>query len=77
MLRGPNGAVRGYMKIGQDTTQRRRDQERQAVLLAELQHRVRNVLAMVRSIVSKGGGEALELGSDDLNTLEAYMSTLK
>lgn len=59
-LRAGDGTVRGYMKIGQDTTERRRDQDRQAVLLAELQHRVRNVLAMVRSVVAKGGGASTE-----------------
>lgn len=59
-LRSGEGALRGYMKIGQDTTERRRDQERQALLLAELQHRVRNVLAMVRSVIAKGGGASIE-----------------
>lgn len=53
-LRHRNGRVRGFMKIGQDVTDRRRDEERQGVLLAELQHRVRNVLAMVRAIVARG-----------------------
>jgi two-component sensor histidine kinase len=53
-LRHRNGSLRGFLKIGQDTTGRRRDEERQAVLLAELQHRVRNVLAMVRALVGRG-----------------------
>jgi two-component sensor histidine kinase len=53
-LRRPDGGIRGFMKIGQDVTERRRNEERQGVLLAELQHRVRNVLAMVRSIVNRG-----------------------
>lgn len=48
-----SGAVRGYMKIAQDVTDRKRDEQRQALLLAELQHRVRNVLAMVRSLVRR------------------------
>ena len=59
-LRGPDGILRGYMKIGQDTTERRRSEERQNILLAELQHRVRNVLAMVRSVVSRGDGASVE-----------------
>jgi PAS domain S-box-containing protein len=53
-LRNGNGAVRGYLKIGKDITERQRNEERQAVLLAELQHRVRNVLAMVASLVNRG-----------------------
>ena len=57
-LRYPDRSVRGFMKIGQDVTERRRDEERQGVLLAELQHRVRNVLAMVRSIINRGAGGA-------------------
>jgi PAS domain S-box-containing protein len=57
-LRYPDRRVRGFMKIGQDVTNRRRDEERQSVLLAELQHRVRNVLAMVRSIINRGANRA-------------------
>lgn len=53
VLRDSSGAVRGYMKIAQDVTDRARNEERQSVLLAELQHRVRNVLAMVRSLVRR------------------------
>jgi len=59
-LRRPDGTVRGFMKIGQDTTERCRDEERQAVLLAELQHRVRNVLAVVRSVIAKSDGASVE-----------------
>lgn len=65
-LRDSQGTVRGFMKIGQDTTERRRNEERQGILLAELQHRVRNVLAMVRSIVSKGDGASVEEFRRDL-----------
>lgn len=52
-LRGVTGELLGYLKIAQDVTERRRSEERQSVLLAELQHRVRNVLAMVRAIVRR------------------------
>jgi two-component system CheB/CheR fusion protein len=55
-----SGQFRGVMKIGQDVTERRRNEERlresesQAkLLLAELQHRVRNTLAVVRSIAQR------------------------
>jgi PAS domain S-box-containing protein len=65
-LSGRYGTVRGFMKIGQDTTERRRTQERQGILLAELQHRVRNVLAMVRSLISKGNGTSVEAFRSDL-----------
>ena len=49
-LRAPGGAVSGFLKIGHDVTERRQLQERQQVLLAELQHRTRNLMAVVRSI---------------------------
>lgn len=53
-LRNSDGSIRGFLKIGKDITERQRTEERQAVLLAELQHRVRNVLAMVASVVNRG-----------------------
>ena len=54
VLRNPDETVGGFLKIGQDLTDRKLNEERQTVLLAELQHRVRNVLAMVASIVKRG-----------------------
>ncbi len=52
-MRHADGTLRGFLKIGQDVTRRKRDEERRAILLAELQHRVRNVLAMVASVVER------------------------
>jgi PAS domain S-box-containing protein len=61
-MRHPNGSLRGFLKIAQNLTQRKRTEERQTVLLAELQHRVRNVLAMVAAMVQRGdlGGTTRE-----------------
>src|SRR3546814_17661258 len=53
-LRNADGSIRGFLNIGKDIPERQRNAERQAVLLAELQHRVRNVLHMVASIVHRG-----------------------
>jgi PAS domain S-box-containing protein len=64
-LKGPDGEVSGFLKIGQDVTERTRSEERQAVLMAELQHRVRNVLTIVRSVALRtaaAGGTAEEIG---------------
>jgi PAS domain S-box-containing protein len=52
-LHGPDGAVTGFLKIAQDVTERHAAEQRQKILLAELQHRVRNSLAVVRSIVRR------------------------
>ncbi|RZL20532.1 MAG: PAS domain S-box protein [Sphingomonas sp.] len=52
-LRNTNGTLRGFLKIAHNLTARKKLEERQAVLLAELQHRVRNVLAIVAAIVQR------------------------
>ncbi|PVE24787.1 hypothetical protein DC522_09240 [Microvirga sp. KLBC 81] len=59
-LRRPDGSLQGFLKIGQDTTERQayeqtlRASERHAkLLLAELQHRVRNTLGVIRSIARR------------------------
>lgn len=49
-LRSARGDLIGFLKIGQDTTERRRAQEHERMLLGELQHRVRNTLGVIRSI---------------------------
>ena len=50
--------MRGFLKIGQDVTQRRKSEERlrnseARLLLGALQHCVRNTLAVVRSIARR------------------------
>lgn len=59
-LRDASGRLRGFIKIGQDVTERRRSEEalreseaKAKLFLAELQHRVRNTLAVVRSIARR------------------------
>jgi len=47
------GKVQRIAGIAHDVTERRRAVELQGTLLAELQHRVRNVLAMIRSVVRR------------------------
>jgi PAS domain S-box-containing protein len=50
-LRDDRGNLIGFLKIGRDATERHEGHKRRQLLLAELQHRVRNILAMIRSIV--------------------------
>lgn len=49
----PSGELQGFLKIGQDVTERKRNEERRTILLSELQHRVRNVLAIVGALVKR------------------------
>lgn len=50
-LRDNRGNLIGFLKIGRDATERHEGHKRTQMLLAELQHRVRNILAMIRSII--------------------------
>ncbi len=52
-IRDASGKIVLIGGIGHDLTQLKRAEERQATLLAELQHRVRNILAVTRSIISR------------------------
>lgn len=52
-VRDEHGAVVEWLGTSTDVDDLRRLQERQAVLLAELQHRVRNILAVIRSITAR------------------------
>ena len=58
-----------------DTTERRDWEERQKILLAELQHRVRNILAVMRSIISRSY-DAERTAEDYVQHLEGRISAL-
>jgi PAS domain S-box-containing protein len=60
-LKSPDGTIHGFMKIGQDVTQRRKWEEQQQVLVAELQHRTRNIIAVVRSLCNKTAQASADL----------------
>ncbi|MFF8800156.1 MULTISPECIES: PAS domain-containing protein [unclassified Methylobacterium] len=57
-LRDEQGRVRRIGGLSADTTEAKLQAEHQAVLLAELQHRVRNIMAMMRAIVARTGDHA-------------------
>lgn len=67
-LRDADGALTGFLKIGQDVTERHAAEQRQKTLMAELQHRVRNTLAVVRSIVRRTAEN-----SDDLQEMVDHL----
>lgn len=59
-----DGKVTSFGGIGQDITALKRAEEHQAMLLAELQHRVRNTLGIVRSIARRTAENSS--GPDDM-----------
>jgi PAS domain S-box-containing protein len=57
-IRDESGAVVRIGGIGQDITEEKRAAEQNATLLAELQHRVRNVLALVSSVAGQSANSS-------------------
>ncbi|MGH6796234.1 MAG: HWE histidine kinase domain-containing protein, partial [Methylocella sp.] len=51
-IMGANGAVTGIFIEGNDVTDHVRTEQRQALLIRELHHRVRNTLAMVQGVMT-------------------------
>ena len=52
-LRDPNGQITGSVAIGIDISERKRNDERQKLLINELNHRVKNTLTTVQSIARR------------------------
>jgi PAS domain S-box-containing protein len=52
-LRDASGTLRGFLKILRNQTERRRVEERGALLLRELDHRVKNTLAVVQAVAAQ------------------------
>lgn len=75
VLRDDDGRLAGYLKIGRDATDRHTTEERQKLLLAELQHRVRNVMAMVRSVARRTANSAKNV-KDYAGTLDGRISAM-
>lgn len=65
-LKDGQGRVIGASKIARDMTERRRADEHRAILVAELNHRAKNLLAMVQAIASQTLSNALSLGDAKL-----------
>ena len=51
----------GFVKILRDRTEQREAEDRQALLLRELAHRVKNMLALISSMARQSGGRAHNL----------------
>lgn len=77
-LHDASGELVGYLKIGRDATERHEAEQRQQTLLAELQHRVRNILFVIRSVFSRtleAGGTVEELAEHFQGRLDALART--
>ncbi len=60
-LFGPEERVQRLAGIASDVTEAKQSAEHQAVLLAELQHRVRNIMAMIRSVTARTADTAMHV----------------
>lgn len=58
-----------------DITERKRGERRQQMLLAELQHRVRNIMAMIRSVVRRAAVNKSDVG-DFVDHLEGRLDAM-
>ncbi len=74
-LRDPAGEVERVGGIFEDVTEAKLATEHQSVLLAELQHRVRNIMAMIRSVALRTAGGASNV-DDYRSSLEGRLMAL-
>ncbi len=58
---GSNGTIAGIGSISRDITEERELADRQIVLVAELQHRTRNILGVVRAMADRMAGNTTSL----------------
>jgi PAS domain S-box-containing protein len=80
-LKRADGSLRGYNVVVEDVTDRKLEEDRRKLLVDELNHRVRNTLAVVQSIARQtlaghGGAEAREAFEERLYALAAAHSIL-
>jgi PAS domain S-box-containing protein len=77
-VRGADGTVVEWLGTSTDVDDLRQLQERQALLVAELQHRVRNILTVVRSVFGRtieAGGELEDIANHFRGRLDALART--
>lgn len=67
-LKGGNGRVTGYSVVAHDITERKEAEQRLRFLTAELDHRSKNLLAMVQAIVS------LSASSDSASSVDGFLN---
>lgn len=66
-----DGRVQAIAGVSRDVTDEKRASERQALLVAELQHRVRNILAMIGSVARR-----IARGSETVSDYSAHFESI-
>lgn len=74
-VRGDDGSIVEWLGTSTDVDDLRRLQDLQRTLLAELQHRVRNILGVIRSMIRRSSEHQVSLG-DFLQHIEGRLGTL-
>ena len=74
-IRDLRGKIIGASKIGRDISDRKRAEERQDLLLREMDHRIKNLFALAISIVSLSGRSASNV-QDLVRSLRERLSAL-
>lgn len=75
VLRSDGGTPEGFLKILRDRTEERHNQERQKLLMHELNHRLKNTLSVIQSIVTqslRGAKSVAEVASTLQDRISAY-----
>lgn len=75
VLRSDGGTPEGFLKILRDRTEERHSQERQKLLMHELNHRLKNTLSVIQSIVTqslRGANSVGEVASTLQDRISAY-----
>jgi two-component system CheB/CheR fusion protein len=70
---GEKGQIVGASKIARDISERKRAEERQRILSAELSHRVKNTLAVVQVLAERSGSKATTVAE----CMEAFRGRLQ
>jgi two-component sensor histidine kinase len=75
-VRDSSGAIIGASKIARDIGDRLRHAEEQALLVREMQHRIKNLLSVVQALVSVGRRRADDVGqfADELTSRIAALA---
>ncbi|SFP98008.1 PAS domain S-box-containing protein [Tranquillimonas alkanivorans] len=74
--RDENGRLREWFGAASDVTSRRRAEERQNMLMGELDHRVKNTLAVVQSITRQSLGRRQAVGPETAERLVGRINAL-